>query len=123
MAKQDYDSKFCGSLPINYINQIQNYGFLVITDLNLKIVQVSDNIGTFLGGIPAVYVDTPLKALIDAASDKDLDEKMASRDLKRFTVNMTVSGTNSSFLALVHVKADHILFEFEPLNADDRKSF
>lgn len=40
----DFDAEFCGTLPLNQINHIQPYGFLLVTDKKLQILQVSDNI-------------------------------------------------------------------------------
>ncbi|MGB8191475.1 MAG: hypothetical protein WCF67_06125 [Chitinophagaceae bacterium] len=56
---KNYDSDFCGTLPLHIINTIQPYGMLMVLDkTNLNIVQVSENIREALSMKPESVVNT-----------------------------------------------------------------
>jgi len=60
--KKNYDSEFCGSLPLHLINHIQPYGvLLVLQKSNLQIVQVSENIESITGIAPGEIINRPRK--------------------------------------------------------------
>ncbi len=124
MSKQNYDSKFCGSLPISFVNQIQSYGFLLVCDGSLKVLQVSDNAEIFTGISIDGFIDQNLSNLFTPESFEALHHKLSSSAQKRFTLTVGLSDTiHRTFLALVHVKEDYCLFEFEPADELNRKGF
>ena len=50
MNKKNFDSDFCGSLPLHQINMIQSYGYLLVLEReDLKIIQASENVNEILG--------------------------------------------------------------------------
>lgn len=63
----NFDSEFCGSLPIDHINTIQPHGaVLLIGKTALAIIQASDNIGDYLGIAVRDLVGKPLTAYLPA---------------------------------------------------------
>ncbi|ARN78108.1 hypothetical protein BST97_08910 [Nonlabens spongiae] len=61
---QDLDK--CEDEPIRYYPNVQSHGCLIVTDYNLKIVQVSDNIEDFIGENVNYLLDKVLKQVLDA---------------------------------------------------------
>lgn len=117
MAKQNYDSDFCGSLPINFINQIQPYGFLVICDPAFDIVQLSDNIHFYTGISASDLIGTNLTDLLTPGSRRLLNDKIHSAQPNRSTATLglnTKDNHSGQFLTVIHKKDDLFLFEFEP---------
>jgi chemotaxis family two-component system sensor kinase Cph1 len=114
--KKNFDSEFCGSLPLHLINQIQPYGLLlVVKRSDFSIIQVSENIETLIGLLPKEVVNKPLAQLVTGAQFEKLAEKF-SRDIDgkiplRFTFKTTAKQVD--FLALVQAKDDYLLIELE----------
>lgn len=124
MSKQNYDSKFCGSLPISFVNQVQNYGFLLVCDPALTVLQASDNTEGFTSIPYQSFIDKNLSELLTAGSFSIIQEKLSSKVQKRFTCTLEFhGGMERSFLSLIHVKEDYFLLEFEPLQGADTKGF
>ena len=50
MAKTNFNSEFCGNLPLHLINSIQPYGALMLlNNVTFEIIQVSENIHKITG--------------------------------------------------------------------------
>ena len=50
MAKINFNSEFCGNLPLHLINSIQPYGALMLlNNVTFEIIQVSENIHKITG--------------------------------------------------------------------------
>lgn len=65
VAQTNYDSEFCGSLPIHVINVIQPYGALVaIEKKSGSIIQASENISTIFGTHVRKVVGSPVSAYV-----------------------------------------------------------
>ena len=77
--RKNYDSEFCGSLPLQFINQIQNYGCLVVSNGSGKILQVSENVQTILGTNLTGLINTDLSGLIGEENSKTVIEKIDQR--------------------------------------------
>ncbi len=124
MSKQNYDSTFCGSLPINFINQVQDYGFLLVCNLRLDILQVSENSTVFTGIAYEAMIDKNLSEFLSKESFDVLRSRLDTTNQNRFalTLDIHVQKTHS-FLTLIHVKEDYLLLEFEPSDDADVKSF
>lgn len=124
MSKQNYDSKFCGSLPISFVNQIQDYGFLVVCDPSLNILQISDNAEIFTGINYQTCIDKNIKELITAETFDALENKLLSKIHKRFTCILEFNGSvKHSFLTMLHAKEEYYLLECEPFNDGTVKGF
>jgi len=115
MNTKNYDSGFCGSLPLAFINQIQSYGFLIVTDLDLKIIQVTDNVEQFLHNKMESLLDKPLYDLIQENFLSDFKTKLKIDQVKTFaTVKFASSrDKNSRYLAVIHKRPEHYIFEIE----------
>jgi two-component system, chemotaxis family, sensor kinase Cph1 len=112
-----YDSDFCGSLPLNFINNIQPYGFLLVLDRkDLTIVQVSQNVGHHLGVPHTDLVEQPLSSIVDEHQVAELEQKFGSgiEEKLPFTLAFTVGGQRRQFLCLIHPKEELLLIEAEP---------
>lgn len=118
MKLPDYDSQFCGSLPLAFINQVQPYGFLVVTDLDLNVIQVSDNVNQFIPREVDELLKLPLKSVFNTKWE-DFDHKVAGKQ-KRFVLNVRFEkdDKNISLLAIFHLLENYIVIEIEkPLSA------
>ncbi|GGH78497.1 light-regulated signal transduction histidine kinase (bacteriophytochrome) [Filimonas zeae] len=117
---KNYDSEFCGSLPIHYINLVQPYGVLLVLQKNtLNIVQASEN--------AADLFDTPVEQLLqqtlynwlDALSADVLTRKLSGNIKEKIPVSLSVG--NKKALALVHDKEAYLVIELELLNNPDAR--
>jgi light-regulated signal transduction histidine kinase (bacteriophytochrome) len=115
MTKKNYDSGFCGSLPLAFINQIQSYGFLVVTDRDLRIIQVSDNIGEFLLSGADELLGKVLPELVKKEFQDELRKKIALGQVKAHTVVVLGQSKQpgTSYVTVIHTREDHYIFEFE----------
>jgi len=114
--RKNYDSDFCGSLPIHLINLIQPYGVLVILNKkDLNIIQVSENIETITGLSPEQAVGVHFSNYIPSDQLQDLQVKFAKNIKGKFPVNLTftVNGKSVNFLALFHVEEEFLVVEME----------
>lgn len=123
--KKNYDSSFCGSLPMNIINMIQPHGALIVLDkANLNIVQVSENVQELLSLTPAQAVDTPFSQHVDAsqyqAFRNKVNEGIAPKMPFHFSFNKK---EGAGYLALVHDKGNYIILELERVAEKTNASF
>ena len=124
MSKQNYDSKFCGSLPISFVNQVQNYGFLFVCDPAFTVLQVSDNTEAFTGIPHETFCGQHLHGFLTAASYALLNEKLTAGKQNRFTLTVSFNACiQAPFLLLVHIKDEYCLLEFEPSAEGDISRF
>ncbi|WP_207532715.1 GAF domain-containing protein [Desertivirga arenae] len=69
MNTSNFDSEFCGSLPLHYINTIMPFGVvLIVAKEDLRIIQASENVQEYLNAPVKVVVQS---ALSDYYKDKD----------------------------------------------------
>lgn len=123
MSQRNYDSEFCGSLPINFINQVQAYGFLIVTDPKLDVVQVSDNIYTYIGVEAKGIVGANISSFLTRESFEIIVEKIKPTLNSRSTATLeiqTKDGYSKQFLAIIHKNEDLCFFEFEPYSKDSK---
>jgi two-component system, chemotaxis family, sensor kinase Cph1 len=112
MQKKNYDSTFCGSVPLNQINLIQPYGILVVLELeNLTVIQVSENVNEALGQAPANIVNTSFDKYLSAEQFSEFREKLADR--LQFSVPFTLTFNGKDYLAIMHQQDQSLLLELE----------
>jgi len=115
-----YDSEFCGSLPLNFINNIQDYGVLLVMDpKTLTIVQTSQNTEEWLGVDHEKMVKTQLSDYI-APEVCDVLMTTFSTEISEklpFTFVFQIAGAAKSFHALVHRKDDFLIAEIDTNSA------
>lgn len=122
MSKKNYDSEFCGSLPLNFINHIQSYGVLIVLDkTNLTIIQVSQNIEEKLGIAVEEVINSSWKKYVSAKELSLLEEHIQSDVIKKTSVSFsfTVPGCQTNCLSIVHIKDSYLILEIEMLPEDE----
>jgi two-component system, chemotaxis family, sensor kinase Cph1 len=123
--KKNYDSSFCGSLPLNIINMIQPHGALIVLDkANLQIVQVSENVEELLSLTPAQAIDTPLSQHIGAVQYQEFSKKISDGLPPKMPFHFSFNKKeDADYLALVHDKSNYIILELERATEKTNASF
>ncbi|BAV09516.1 PAS fold-containing protein [Filimonas lacunae] len=112
---KNYDSEFCGSLPIHYINLVQPYGVLLVLDKQaLTIVQASENADEIFEQPVDQLLQQPLYNFLDAVSIDILNKKLEGNIQEKIPVSLVIKGRK--LLALVHSKEKYLLVELELLD-------
>jgi chemotaxis family two-component system sensor kinase Cph1 len=121
MANQkNYDSEFCGSLPLHHVNMIQPHGYLLVLNREtLAIIQVSENINDLLNKPAAEVINTPF---IQYISEQELS-RLQSRFVAEDKVPLTLSINNQRVLVLAHTKNNYITLEIEKAGQNFERSF
>lgn len=123
--KKNYDSDFCGSLPLHHINSIQDYGYLLIVDKKLNIIQLSENVVQLTGKRLEELINSPLADFIrheDLLKIEGLLQKGIAKRIPLYLQFNEQEGANL-FLALLHVGADYIIIELEKQEEAQNRSF
>ncbi|MXV16922.1 GAF domain-containing protein [Hufsiella ginkgonis] len=122
--RTNYDSNFCGSLPLHLTNLVQSYGYLLVLDLaGLRIVQLSENSEELFGQPVEKVVGQSFSDYLSPADIANLEEKLASGIREKIPFNFTFGESKREVLALVHLRDDHILAELEPVSPAHKKGF
>lgn len=112
MQKKNYDSTFCGSVPLHQMNLIQPYGILmVIAPTTYRIVQVSENITAALGLQPDEIANTLLEQYISGKQLEEFTSKLADR--LKFKVPFTLSFSGKAYLVVMHEQENMLILEME----------
>lgn len=124
MAIKNYDSEFCGSVPLNKINLIQAHGILmVLSKETLHIGQVSENVETVLGYKPADIVDKPMQKFLPEEQFAELAQ-LASKGIKEKVPQLLTllgkDGVSSDYLANMHIKGESLILELEKMSGQMR---
>lgn len=127
MAKRNnFDSDFCGSLPLHSINSIQDYGYLLVVDPQThNIIQASENTHEISGLDVKDLVNKPLGDFITSEGIGQI-KNIVEKGLKsRIPLDLTFNGNGKAgvFHALLHVKTEYILIELEEVNESVERSF
>lgn len=115
MIKQK-NAEFCGSIPLNVINQIQNYGFLLIVHKDtLQILQASENTAEVL----TLPIDTIIESKLNDFLPNDQLAKIKEGISKSFRTKLPMKLSFSTgsrvidFDALLHFEGTSLLIELE----------
>ncbi|MCC8409296.1 GAF domain-containing protein [Mucilaginibacter sp. UR6-1] len=118
-GKKNYDSDFCGSLPLNHINVIQDYGFLlVIKPENLQIIQCSENLAVLLQLQPRDLISKSLNELTDADQLDKIRQRL--NDEVQAKAPMTFDLHGHQMEILIHAKDGYVILEMEKKVSTDR---
>lgn len=125
--EKNYDSEFCGSIPLHLVNLIQPHGILlVVSKSQLQVVQASDNVEQHLGVPVNELLEQPLSSFIPANQYKELNSRI-DRQLNHekipFDLSFKTGDETRNLMALVHPKDEYILIELEPNAEASKKSF
>lgn len=121
---KNYDSEFCGSIPLHLVNLIQPHGLLLVLEkTSFRIVQASQNVAAWFSVPADELLEQPLSAFIPAAEFDDLRVKSGNsqvQDKIPFSLTFTVSGQTRFLSALAHPKEAYILLELEESTAGEQ---
>ena len=107
MTQKNYDSDFCGKVPIHLTNLIQPYGVLVVVETaRYEIVQVSENASAIFAQPLESLLQKPLASFVSAAAFDDLLTKL-SETSKKIPGIWQLNG--QQYLVLIHNKDTHLL--------------
>ena len=124
IEKKQYDSEFCGSLPIHFINSIQDYGYIIVLEAsNYHVIQASENAEEFSGVPVQELVGIDFNTLIsdDTASSLQTIVKKALSNKVPFNIRLKQRTTN--FNALVHIDKEYVILEIEEAGEERARSF
>lgn len=116
MSRENYDSEFCGSLPLHHINQIQPYGcLLVLSKPDLKIVQASENITDVFAEDVKAIVGKSFKDFVTPDNFKSLETVLLGNLSERIPVSFIflINDEELEYTAILHEKNGCILAELE----------
>src|SRR5690242_16043919 len=104
----NYDSEFCGSLPIHLTNLIQPYGVLLVIEReSLEIIQASENTqGIFSKGVTDV-VGSSLTSYIGKEAVEELRIKLNDDFNNKISTIWEINGHR--YVALTHRAPKYIL--------------
>jgi chemotaxis family two-component system sensor kinase Cph1 len=123
---KNFDSDFCGSLPLHHINSIQDYGYLlVLAASDLKIIQASENVADLLQLPIDQLINTGLSAYLQPQDMERLREITLSGVVNKIPVTLRFleSLTDYDYQAILHVKTDYVLLELTKEHKDTTRSF
>src|SRR5690554_384234 len=124
--RKNFDSDFCGSLPLHSINSIQDYGYLLVIDSQtLNIIQASENVQEICDLDVKEVVGKNLGDFIAPEDIKQIENIIGKGLKNRIPLNLTFrsSGKTTAFHALLHIKPEYILIELEEVNEAVERSF
>lgn len=100
---KNYDSAFCGSLPIHMINVVQPYGAMIIVNKeNGEVVQVSENVATLL--------NRPVKEIV-GAQVSDFIPRAVPFSPSKDKVPQVIVINNRRLLGFFHNKPSYYIIE------------
>lgn len=119
----NYDSEFCGSIPIQLINLIQAHGMLLVLDKAMNIVQLSENVKEFLHTEPRQLLDHKFTDLLEQSEQTALRKKIESYQHYKHiphVMKLKVNGKLLRFASTIHIYPQYFILELEAL--EDKSS-
>lgn len=113
---KNYDSEFCGSLPIHMINVVQPYGALIVVNKEIgEIIQVSENVQNILG--------KPMHQIIGSSISTITPNRPNSSGKDKVPQVLQINGRR--YLGFVHNKASYYIIEInlQSVNEGEDGSF
>lgn len=117
LQKKNYDSAFCGSLPLHHLNVIQPHGVLLaVNKKDKRIVQASENIINFLGLPAQEVVNKPLDHYLDAAGSELLNKHFEREAPGKIplTLRFQQGDRVEEALGVTHIKGEFLIIELFP---------
>jgi light-regulated signal transduction histidine kinase (bacteriophytochrome) len=122
-----YDSEFCGSIPLNLINLIQPHGvLLVLNKETLQVAQVSENIGEKTGILPEKMLNSTIFDFMPENQATELRKKIdrwGIRDRIPMDITLNTPRGDVRYVASVHPKNKYVLLELEEVVQVAEESF
>lgn len=108
----NYDSGFCGKVPLHQTNMVQPHGvLLVLRKEDFSILQCSENVVDFFGIEPRAMVNTSLQQFLTAQAFERIQTRLDKTLPGKIPVSFELNGT--PFLALIEAQADCYIAEVE----------
>lgn len=124
-SRINFDSTFCGSIPLNFINQVQPHGVLLVLNKDhFNVLQVSENAEQFLKLPAGDIVGQDLSHFIGDEQQKEFVQKVQRQAVSNqysHTLSWSTGEEEKQFLAIVHPREDYLLMELEEI-ADGRQA-
>ena len=123
MTQTNYDSEFCGKVPIHLTNLIQPYGVLVVVETNnFEIIQTSENAPEIFGIPVRDLIRRPLSTFVGDDAFADLQLKLNESSHKIPGIWLL---NGKQYLVLIHNKGEQLLIEIEldPVSLSKRDTF
>ncbi|MDX5438676.1 MAG: GAF domain-containing protein, partial [Pontibacter sp.] len=115
--EKDYDSEFCGSIPLHLVNLIQPHGVLLALEKEtLRVAQASDNVEELFQIPLDEFLEQPLQKFLPEQQYQDLLSKTRSgntQDKIPYNLTFKVGRGDLSLTALVHPGKEYVLMELE----------
>lgn len=123
LGKNNYDSDFCGSIPVNFINSIQPHGILLVLDKSdMKIIQASENVSDFLHTAVADILNKPLSFLIGETQISSIQQQRKQwPNPERMPLSLQVQTGRQQvdFAAVFHTLEKYYLIELLALKEEE----
>ncbi|WP_276497023.1 GAF domain-containing protein [Pontibacter litorisediminis] len=124
---KDYDSEFCGSIPLHLVNLVQPHGALLVLDKqDLRVLQTSENVEAFLSIKPDELLGQPFSSFLVEGQYEEIVAKIAAQDSQDklpFTLNFRGEENDIAFSALVLPQQEYVLVELEEKTSSPEESF
>jgi light-regulated signal transduction histidine kinase (bacteriophytochrome) len=120
-SSPNYDSEFCGKVPIHLINTVQSYGVLLVLErTTLKVIQASENVEDLFRRPIADVIQTSIGDYLDTKAFKFLQQVAVTDKVPQV---WTIGG--QQYPVLIHIKEKLVLAEVEltPYHEDAQRSF
>ncbi|RDC62821.1 GAF domain-containing protein [Adhaeribacter pallidiroseus] len=115
---KNYDSEFCGSLPLHFINMVQPHGMVMVVQKETFIIrQISENAGELLGVGASELLNQELAQYVLPEDLEVIRHKTQQWNINdRIPEDLTfrVHDTEKKFSVVIHSKENYILLELEP---------
>lgn len=124
--KKNFDSDFCGSLPLHHINSIQDYGYLVVLEKRtLNIIQLSENTAELLGDEIQNLIGQDFSDYIPASDVANIARLLKTELITKVPLTLSIKNDLSKafYQALIHIKSDYIILELEKAAENKSRSF
>ncbi|MCX2740776.1 GAF domain-containing protein [Pontibacter anaerobius] len=125
--EKNYDSEFCGSIPLHLVNLIQPHGVLLVLDKkDLRILQASENVQDYLTVTADYLLEKSLAGFLPEGQYKDIIGKINTQVTQEkipFTLNFKIQEKEVSFSALILPQQEYVLVELEESKATPEESF
>lgn len=111
MQQTNYDSEFCGKVPIHLTNLIQPYGALLVLDNSRRVVQVSENINQIFGLSHEQMIGRELADLLSTEDYAVFNQKIGNKFSDKIPGIWSIAGER--FLVTIHDRDQYYLVEIE----------
>lgn len=123
---KNYDAAFCGNLAIHQTNSIQDYGFLLVVELEtLEIVQGSENLNLITSKSVRELIGANLADFLTADELTGLRKEIEKGPRTRipFSCSFNNDGVMLSVALLCHIKSNLVILEIEKGDQEPERSF